>query len=109
MYTTTHRLVPAHLLLRPEPEAKPLTEQEERIDRTVEPEIRLWKLTNEAVRPKLVRSELLVLLVFLVVGISAIVASVQELSRLMRSNAIEHVAAKALQGSEQAKRRVIGD
>jgi hypothetical protein len=48
----------------------------------------------------MVRGELLVLLVFLAVVASATGFSVQELSRLMRSNAIEHVTARALQGSE---------
>ena len=104
MYTTTRHFVPAHLLLRPEPEEKPLAEQKERIDRTVQPETRLWKLTSEAVRPKLFRSELVVLLIFLAVIVSATVVSVQELSRLMRSNAIEHVAARALQGSEESEK-----
>jgi hypothetical protein len=100
MFTTTINFAPAHPLLRPKPAEKSLTDQKERTDRTVEPETRLWKLTAEAVQPKIARSELLVLFVFLAVVGSATVASVQELSRLMRSNAIEHVTARALQGSE---------
>lgn len=92
--------MPAHLLVRPKPEEKPVTEQKESPERTVEPETRLWKLTAETVKPKLVRSELLILSVFLAVVLSATAVSVQELSRLMRSNAIEHVAARALQVSE---------
>ena len=100
MFTITHNFMPAHLLVRPEPEEKPVTEQNESPERTVEPETRLWKLTAETVKPKLVRSELLILSVFLAVVLSATVVSVQELSRLMRSNAIEHVAARALQVSE---------
>jgi hypothetical protein len=100
MFTTTHHFMPAHLLLRPKPEEKPLTAQKERIDRTVEPETRLWKLTAEAVQPKKARGELLVLLVFLAVVVSASAVSVQELSRLMRSNAIEHVTARALQSTK---------
>jgi hypothetical protein len=99
MSTTTHHFMPAHLLLRPKPEERPLTEQNGRIDRTVQPETRLWKLTTETVQPKLVRSEVLVLLVFLAVVVSATAVSFQELSRLMRSDAIEHVTARALQGS----------
>jgi hypothetical protein len=91
--------MPAHLLLRPKPEERPFTEQNGRIDRTVQPETRLWKLTSEAVQPKLLRSELLVLLIFLAAVVSATAVSVQELSRLMRSNAIEHVTARALEGS----------
>lgn len=104
MYTTTRHFAPAHLLLRPKPEEKALTEPEERIDRTVQPEMRLWKLTTEVVQPKMAGGELLVLLIFLVVVIFATVVSVQELSRLIRSNAIEHVAARALQASDQSEK-----
>ena len=100
MFTITQNFMPAHLLVRPKPEEKPATEQKESPESTVEPETRLWKLTAETVKPKLVRSELLILSVFLAVVLSATVVSVQELSRLMRSNAIEHVAARALQVSE---------
>jgi hypothetical protein len=100
MVTTTYNFVPAHLLLRPKPAEKPLTEQKERTDRTVQTETRLWKLAAEAVQPKMARGELLVLSVFLAVVVSATVVSVQELTRLVSSNAIEHVAARALQSSE---------
>ena len=100
MFTIIKHFVPAHPLLRPKAEEKPLTEQEERVDRPIEPETQLWKLTADAVQPKLVRSELLVLLVFLAVVVTAAVDSVQELSRLMRSNAIEHVTARVLEGSK---------
>jgi hypothetical protein len=100
MFTITKNFVPAHPLLRPKPEQKRLTDRKERLDRTIERDIRLWKLTADAVQPNLVRSELLVLLVFLAVVVSAAVDSVQELSRLTRSNAIEHVTAKALQDSK---------
>jgi hypothetical protein len=99
MFTITKSFVPAHPLLRPKPEEKQLSEEKERVDRTIEPEIRLWKVTAEAAQPKLVGSNLLVLLVFLAVVFSAVVDSLQELSRLMRSNAIEHVTARALDGS----------
>jgi hypothetical protein len=99
MFTIIKHFVPAHPLLRPKAEEKPLTEQKERVDRPIEPETQLWKLTADTVQPKLVRSELLVLLVFLAVVVTAAVDSVQELSRLMRSDAIEHVTARALDGS----------
>jgi hypothetical protein len=99
MFTLTKNFIPAHPLLRPRSEQKQLGEEKERVDKTIEPEIRLWKLTAEAVQPKLVRSHLLVLVVFLAVVVSAAVDSVQKLSRLMRSDAIEHVTARALEGS----------
>jgi len=96
MFTTTYNFAPAHPLLRPEQVERPLPEQKEPTDRTAEPETQLWKVTAEAVQPKKFMGELLVLLVFLTVVGSATVESVQELSRLMRSNAIEHVTARAL-------------
>jgi hypothetical protein len=100
MFTITYNFAPVHPLLRPEPVERPLPEQKEPTDATVEPETRLWKVTAEAVQPKKFKGELLVLLVFLAIVASATVESVQELSRLMRTNAIEHVTAKALQYSE---------
>jgi hypothetical protein len=99
MFTITKNFVPAHPLLRWKPEEQQLSEEKERADRTIEPEIRLWKVTAEAAQPKLVRSHVLVLLVFLAVVVFAAVDSLQELSRLMRSNAIEQVTARALEGS----------
>jgi hypothetical protein len=96
MFTITKNFVPAHPLPRPKPEQEQLSEPRERVDRAIEPEIRLWKVTAEAVSPKLVRGELLVLFVFLAVVVSAAAISVQELSRLMRSDAIEQVTARAL-------------
>jgi hypothetical protein len=99
MFTITKNFVPAHPLLRPKPGQKPLSEEKERVDRTIGPEIRLWKVAAEAARPKLVRSHVLILLVFLAVVVFAAVDSLQELTRLIRSNAIEHVTARALDGS----------
>jgi hypothetical protein len=96
MFTTTYNFVPAHPLLRPKPVKKSLPERKEPADRTVHWETRLWKVTAEAVQPKKFKGELLVLLVFLAIVVSATMESVQELSRLMRSNAIEHVTARAL-------------
>ncbi|MBV8098838.1 MAG: hypothetical protein JOZ31_06750 [Verrucomicrobia bacterium] len=96
MFTTTYNFLPAHSLLRPKPMDKPFTERKEPTDGTVQPQTRLWKVTAEAVQPKKSRGELLVLLVFLAVVVSASLESVEELSRLMRSNAIEHVTARAL-------------
>ncbi|HYZ74271.1 MAG TPA: hypothetical protein VE641_14435 [Chthoniobacterales bacterium] len=99
MFTITYSFAPAHPLLRPEPAERPLPEQKEPTDRAVEPETRLWKITAEAVQPKKFKGELLVLVVFLAIVASATVESVQELSRLMRTDAIEQVAARALQSS----------
>ena len=100
MFTTTYNFAPAHPFLSPRPVEKPLPEQKEPTDATVEPETRLWKVTAEAVQPQKFGGELVVLLFFLAIVVSATVESVQELSRLMRTNAIEHVTAKALQYSE---------
>jgi hypothetical protein len=97
MFTITYNFAPTHPFLRPKPVVRPLPEQKEPTDVTVQPETRLWKVTADAVQPKKFKGELLVLVVFLTIVVSATVESVQELSRLMRSNAIEHVTAKALQ------------
>jgi hypothetical protein len=99
MFTITYNFAPVHPLLRPEPVERPLPEQKELTD-AVQPETRLWKVTAETVQPKKFRGELLVLLFFLAIVVSATVESVQELSRLMRTNAIENVTARALQYSE---------
>jgi hypothetical protein len=96
MFTITKNFVPAHSLFRPKPEQEQLSEPRERVDKVIEREIRLWRVTAEAVPPKLIRGELLILLVFLAVVVSATAISVQELSRLMRSDAVEHVTARAL-------------
>jgi hypothetical protein len=100
MFTTTYNFAPAHPFLSPKPAEKPLSEQKEPTGETVEPETRLWKITAEAVQPKKSKGELLVLVVFLAIVVSATVESVQELSRLMRSDAIEHVTARALEGAQ---------
>jgi len=100
MFTTTYNFAPAHPFPSPKPVEKPLSEQKKPTDATVQPETRLWKVTAEAVQPKKFKGELLVHLVFLAIVVPATVESVQELSRLMRSNAIEHVAARALKSSE---------
>ena len=101
MLTTTHNFMPADLLVRPKPAKEPLTEQKPGTDSTAKPETQLWKLTAKTVEPKLVRSELLVLLIFLAVAAFATVVSVRELSRLIGSDAIEHVAARAVHGSDR--------
>ena len=100
MFTITCNFVPAQLLLRPLPVEKPSTEPETQVDEATEPETRLWRLTSKAAQPKPAKLELLTLLLFLTIAAWSIVISVQELSRLTNSDAIEHVAAKALQVSE---------
>ncbi len=100
MFTITYNFAPAQLLLRPKPVEKPSAKPETQVDEATEPETRLWRLTSKAAQPKLGKVELLTLLLFLTVAATSVVISVQELSRLTNSDAIEHVAAKALQVSE---------
>jgi hypothetical protein len=100
MFTITYNCAPAQLLVRPKPVEKPLTKPETQVDEATEPETQLWRVTSKAAQPKLVKLELLTLLLFLIVAAWSIGISVQELSRLTNSDAIEHVAAKALQVSE---------
>ena len=62
-----------------------------------EPERRLWKLTAQATQPRLAKIEMLVFVFFLILGSASAVVGFNELSRLIRKDSIEHVAAKALQ------------
>ena len=100
MRTTIDDFLPAHLLQPNKPAAKPSTEKKKRVDTAAEKRIRIWKVTSQAVHPKLGKAELLILALFLMIAASAIVVSVQGLSRLMDSNALEQqIAASAVQSA----------
>ena len=61
-----------------------------------EPEHRLWKLTASVAQPRIVKVHLLILFLFLTLAVVSTVACFSELSRLITTNAVEHVAEKAL-------------
>jgi hypothetical protein len=63
-----------------------------------EPERRFWKLSEQAVSPKFAMIEMLVLVLFLVVALVGIASCFSELSHLLESDAIGHVAMRAVSG-----------
>jgi hypothetical protein len=63
-----------------------------------EPERRFWKLSEQAVSSKFAMIEMLVLVLFLVVALVGIASCFSELSHLLESDAIGHVAMRAVSG-----------
>jgi hypothetical protein len=92
---------PAEVLFQPA-EKKSLFAKREpkpiRLSSICEPEQRLWKLSAQAVSPRFAMVELFVLALFLVAALVGIVSCFTELSHLLESNAVGHVAAKAIGG-----------
>jgi hypothetical protein len=63
-----------------------------------EPEQRLWKLSAQAVSPKVARIELFALILFLTIAVVGVVSCFAELSRLLDNDAIGWIARKAIGG-----------
>ena len=63
-----------------------------------EPELRLWKLSAQAVSPKFALIDLFILIVFLVVALIETISCFAELSHLLESDAIWRVVVTALAG-----------
>jgi hypothetical protein len=61
-----------------------------------EPEQRLWKLASQAVSSQFAMIEFLVLALFLAAGLIEIISCFAELSHLFDSDAIGHVAMRAI-------------
>jgi hypothetical protein len=99
MSTIAQSYAPAQLLLNrsgpAEARVQPAKPKSEAV--AAEPEHRLWRLTAQATQPRLAKIEILVFLFFLVLGFATVIVGFNELSRLIQKDAIEHVAAKALQ------------
>ena len=99
MSTITQSYAPAQLFLNrsgpAEARVQPAKQKPEAV--AAEPERRLWKLTAQAAQPRLAKVETLVFVFFLVLGSASAVVGFNELSRLIKKDALEHVAAKALQ------------
>ena len=79
--------------LFPNREKKPI-----RLSPICEPEQRLWKLFVQEGSSKFAMIELFLLMLFLVVAFVAITSCFAELSHLLLSDAIGHVAMKAVNG-----------
>jgi hypothetical protein len=92
---------PAELLFQPAKKESPFANREPKPIRSSsirEPEQRFWKLSAHAVAPQSAMIELFVLSVFLVVALVGVVSCFAELSHLVGSDAIGHVAMRAIGG-----------
>jgi hypothetical protein len=93
---------PAKPLIRPKGSKREVSAERQapnsQTESASEPQHRLWNLTAEAVQPKPVRFELIMLFLFLILAAAVSVACFLELSHLVITNAIENVATKALAG-----------
>jgi hypothetical protein len=92
---------PAELLFQPakkenlfaNPEPKPV-----RLSPSYEPEQRLWKLSAQAVSSQFAVIELCVLMLFLAVALVGVISCFAELSHLLESDAVGHVAMRVVSG-----------
>ena len=99
MSTITERFTPTEFLFRPAEEKKTSVKRAETSPAAVcEPECRLWKLSNSVSSTKLVTIELLALVLLLILAGAGIVAGFAELSHLMQSDAVGHIATQAING-----------
>ena len=69
-----------------------------RLNSIREPELRLWKLSAQAVSPKLALIDLFILIVFLAVTLTGTISCFAELSNLVESDAIWRVVVTAVAG-----------
>lgn len=94
-------VAPADLLFQPGHEkSAAATEQEEAIQLGTigEPNPRFWKPPVRRASQTLATIELFVLLVFLILALAGILSCSAELYHLLNSDAVGHVAAKAING-----------
>ena len=63
-----------------------------------QPEQRLWKLSAQAVSPKVARIELLALILFLTIAVVGVVSCFAELFQLLDNDAVGWIAGKAAGG-----------
>jgi hypothetical protein len=102
MSTKTEYYQPAELLFQPDTRDKRTTAkwgEKSPTTAVYEPERRLWKLTTSANPKKLAIVELFVLALFLILACAGIVFSFAELSHLLQTDAVGHVAMRAIRGT----------
>jgi hypothetical protein len=99
MSATIQFVPPAEALVQPPEKRSHFANRELKLVRsssTHEPEQRLWKLTSQAVSSQFATIELFVLALFLAAGLIEVISSFTELSHLLDSDAIGHVAMRAI-------------
>jgi hypothetical protein len=99
MSAITQFVPPAEVLFRPADKKRHFANRELKSIRPSsihEPEQRLWKLASQAVSSQFAMIEFLVLALFLAAGLIEIISCFTELSHLLNSDAIGHVAMRAI-------------
>jgi hypothetical protein len=98
--SVTIQFVPsAELLFEPAKKESPFANREPKPIRPSsihEPEQRLWKLSAQAVSSQFAMIEFFVLALFLAAGLTEIISCFAELSHLLDSDAIGHVAMRVI-------------
>ena len=99
MSAITEPFTRAEFLFRREEEKKAAVRRVENSPTTVcEPERRLWKLSSSVSSTKLVTIEFFALVLFLILACAGIVTGFAELSHLLQSDAVGHIATQAING-----------
>ena len=99
MSTITERFTRTEFLFRPAEGKKAAVKRAEKIPTPVcEPERRLWKLSSSLNSRKVVTIEFFTLMLFLILACAGIVVGFAELSHLLQSDAVGHIATQAING-----------
>ena len=90
----------ARQLLQPIEKVTPIAVAEpKKVKPICESEARLWKLSAQAVSPKVARIELFALMLFLTLAVVGVVSCFAELFQLLDNDAVGWVARKAIGGA----------
>jgi PHP family Zn ribbon phosphoesterase len=99
MSATIEFVPPAEVLFQPADKKSQFTNRQLELFRPssiYEPEQRLWKLASQALSSQFAMIEFLVLGLFLAAGLAEVISCFAELSHLFDSDAIGHVAMRAI-------------
>jgi hypothetical protein len=99
MSAITNFVQPAELLFQPIEKKGPFANRELkpiRLSSIGEPEQRFWKLSAQPVSPEIAVIESFVLILFLIVALVSVTSCFTELSHLLDSDAIVHLAMRAI-------------
>ena len=92
---------PAELLFQPTKKESLFANREPkpfRLSPSYEPQQRLWKLSAQTVPSQFAVIELFVLMLFLAVALVGVISCFAELSHLLESDAVGHVAMRVVSG-----------
>jgi hypothetical protein len=92
---------PAELLFQPGEKESLFADRElrpVRLGLIGESEPRFWRLSAQAVSPKVAMIEIFVLMLFLAVALVGVISCFAELSHLLESDAVGHVAMRVVSG-----------